>query len=463
MSDAFSVLVVDDEEMYAQAIAAELSRLATTCDLATTAREALERAQSGRYDLILLDHRLPDDDGLRILPLLLSRQPQARLVMMTAYDSVPAAVSAIRLGADDYLVKEASLQPVLDRVQTLRRRKEMLAQGWSEHAREGLLGRSPGMLKVIEQLEQLARSPDTTVLLTGETGVGKGVAARFLHRLTRGGAEPFVTVDCVSLPPTLAESLLFGHEKGAFTGADQARAGAFEEAGGGTILLDEIGDMGEIQGKLLRVLENRSFVRVGSVRELPLRARIVASTNRDLSAMVEEGDFRHDLYQRLSVFPVHLPALRDRGDDVLLLAEHFREFFARKLAIDLEPLSEDIRKRLLAYDYPGNVRELKNIMERAVILAGGGRIELRHLPERLLADRPLRMEAPGSIPFEFVPGVDTMKSLEKRMIQEALARAGNVKSEAAKLLGISRFQLLRRMERHGLAERTSEREDDPEA
>ncbi len=462
MSGPFSVLVVDDEEMYAQAIAAELFRLGAGCDLAASAREALERAQSGRYDLILLDHRLPDDDGLRILPLLLSRQPQARLVMMTAYDSVPAAVSAIRLGADDYLVKEASLQPVLDRVQTLRRRKEMLAQGWSEHAREGLLGRSPGMLKVIEQLEQLARSPDTTVLLTGETGVGKGVAARFLHRLTCAGERPFVTVDCVSLPPTLAESLLFGHEKGAFTGADQARAGAFEEAGDGTILLDEIGDMGEIQGKLLRVLENRSFVRVGSVRELPLRARIVASTNRDLSAMVEEGSFRHDLYQRLSVFPVHLPALRERGDDILLLAEHFREFFARKLAIDLEPLSEDIRKRLLAYDYPGNVRELKNIMERAVILAGGGRIEPRHLPERLLADRPLRVEAPGSIPFEFVPGVDTMKSLEKRMIQEALARAGNVKSEAAKLLGISRFQLLRRMERHGLVERQSEREGEPE-
>ncbi|HOX43521.1 MAG TPA: sigma-54 dependent transcriptional regulator [Myxococcota bacterium] len=454
MSATFRVLVVDDEELYARAIGAELGRRGIATELCFSAREALARVEAASFQVILLDHRLPDEDGLRLIPQLLARQPGVSLVMMTAYHTIPNAVAAIRRGAEDYVVKETSIQPLVERVLELGRRLEARAamagpEGWQEHRKGGLLGRSPGVLRVLEQLQKASRSPETTVLLTGETGVGKEVAARHLHQLTRP-KSPFIAVDCVALPTNLAESILFGHEKGAFTGADQARAGAFEEADDGTVLLDEIGDMADEQGKLLRVMESRAFTRVGSVREIPLKARVVAATNQDLGELVKQGRFRHDLFQRLCVFPIHIPPLRERGEDALLLAEHFLSFYAGKLGRALEPLSDELRERLRDYPYPGNVRELKNIIERAVIMADGGRLELRHLPARVLEASPEGGARPGAVPVDFRPGVDTLESLEKRMIEHALKQAGGVKAEAARILGISRFQLLRRLERHGL-------------
>jgi DNA-binding NtrC family response regulator len=451
VSTPFCALVVDDEELYAQAIARELGRRGVAADVAFNAAEALRCAQHRHYGVILLDHRLPDDDGIRLIPLLLGRQPGTAVVMMTAFQTIPNAVQAIRQGAEDYVVKEASLEPLLARVQEIRRRDELhrATNGWKEHEREGLLGRSPGITQVVEQLHRCASSPETTVLLTGETGVGKEVACRFLHRISRPPQSPLVAVDCLALPETLAESLLFGHEKGAFTGADQQRIGAFEEAREGTVFLDEIGDMGPLQGKLLRVLESRMFRRVGSPREIPLEARVVAATNRELRELVQRGEFREDLYQRLSVYPILIPPLRERGEDVLLLAEHFRAFFSDKLGKITEPLGELVRERLLGYGYPGNVRELKNVIERAVILADGGRIEPHHLPQRVLEERRGAPLGPA-MPYDFVPGVDTLESLEQRMIEQAMRRASGVRTQAAKLLGISRFQLLRRMEKYGI-------------
>jgi DNA-binding NtrC family response regulator len=458
MNTPFSALVVDDEELYAQAIARELGRRGIPTDVAFQGGEALRRAEQRRYGVILLDHRLPDDDGIRIIPLLLSRQPGTPIVMMTAYQTIPNAVLAIRQGAEDYVVKETSIEPLLARVLEIRHREELrlASDGWKEHEREGLLGRSPGMAHVVEQLHKCAASAETTVLLTGETGVGKEVACRYLHRISRSVSSPLVAVDCLALPGQLAESLLFGHEKGAFTGADQVRIGAFEQAGDGTVFLDEIGDMGPLQGKLLRVLETRSFRHVGSTREIALTARVVAATNRDLRELVKRNEFREDLYQRLSVYPIHIPPLRDRGEDVLLLAEHFRQFFAEKLGKAVEPLEDAVKDRLLAYSYPGNVRELKNIIERAVILATSGRIEVQHLAARVLEERRTG-EGGLSMPLDFVPGIDTLQSLEHRMILEAMKRAGGVRTQAAKLLGISRFQLLRRMEKYGIR---PDREDD---
>jgi DNA-binding NtrC family response regulator len=446
----FSALVVDDEQLYAQAIDRELRRQGVRCDLAYSGEQALRQVESCCYQVILLDHRLPDDDGIRIIPLLLARQPTASVVMMTAYHTVPNAVQAIRHGAEDYIIKETSLRPIIDRVLEIRRRHEVRSagNGWQEHKRKGLIGRSAGMVEVVAQLEKIARSADTTVLITGETGVGKEVAASYLHGLSRPPGSPMITVDCVALPGSLAESLLFGHEKGAFTGADQTRVGAFEEARDGTVFLDEIGDMDALQGKLLRVLESRSFHRVGSLTEIPLRARVVAATNQDLKQAVKEGRFRLDLFQRLCVFPIHIPPLRERGEDILLLAEHFSSFFAEKLGKLVEPLGEEVRARLMAYDYPGNVRELKNIIERAVIMTESDRLELRHLPQRVLNAAQRRRSS--SIPVDFVPGIDTLESLERRMIKQALRQAGNVKAEAARLLGISRYQLLRRMEKYGI-------------
>jgi DNA-binding NtrC family response regulator len=460
MSQPFRALVVDDEDLYAQAIGREIGRQGISCDLAYNCREALEFAASRQYGVILLDHRLPDDDGIRIIPQLLTQQPDAALVMMTAYQTIPNAVRAIRHGAEDYIVKEASVAPILERVLELRRRAQLReeARSAAEAKCQGLLGRSRAMRLVVDELTKLAAAKDTTLLLTGETGVGKEVACRFVHALSRPAGSPLVVVDCLALPENLAESLLFGHERGAFTGAQDVHTGAFEEARDGTVFLDEIGDMERGQGKLLRVLESRSFRRLGSSRDIPLRARVVAATNQNLSALVEAGSFRHDLFQRLSVFPIHIPPLRERGDDVLLLAEHFRAFYSEGMNKPTDPLAAEASEVLLGYAYPGNVRELKNIIERAVILTESSRIELRHLPQRVLTlgrKGPL----PPTRPIEVVPGVDSLVDVEVRMIRQAMTRARNVRTEAARLLGISRYQLLRRMQKFGMKAESEKRPD----
>ena len=450
MSQPFRALVVDDEDLYAQAIGREIGRQGISCDLAYNCREALRMVENRQYGVILLDHRLPDDDGIRIIPQLLAQQPGAALVMMTAYQTIPNAVRAIRHGAEDYIVKEASLAPILERVLELRQRAQLRekAQGTADVC-QGLLGRSSAMRLVVDQLNKVAVAKDTTLLLTGETGVGKEVACRYLHSLSRPAGSPLVVVDCLALPENLAESLLFGHERGAFTGAQELQMGAFEEARDGTVFLDEIGDMESGQGKLLRVLESRSFRRLGSSREIPLRARVVAATNQDLSALVQAGRFRQDLFQRLAVFPINIPPLRERGDDILLLAEHFRVLHGERLNKPSEPFDTEVSQALLRYAYPGNVRELKNIIERAVILTESARIELRHLPQRVLA-LGRRGPLPPSSPLEVVPGVDSLADVEVRMIRQAMNRARNVRTEAAKLLGISRYQLLRRMQKFGM-------------
>jgi DNA-binding NtrC family response regulator len=451
MSQPFWALVVDDEDLYAQAIGREMGREGIFCDLAYNCRDALRCVENRQYRVILLDHRLPDDDGIRIIPQLLTRQPDAAVIMMTAYQTIPNAVRAIRHGAEDYIVKEASVAPILERVLELRQRAQLReeAHGTAEAKCEGLLGRSSAMRVVIDELRKLAAAKDTTLLLTGETGVGKEVACRFVHSLSRPAGSPLVVVDCLALPENLVESLLFGHERGAFTGAQEVQTGAFEEARDGTVFLDEIGDMEMGQGKLLRVLESRTFRRLGSSRELPVKARVVAATNQDLSALVQAGRFRQDLFQRLSVFPIRIPPLRERGDDILLLAEHFRLLYSERLNKPTEPFATEVSESLLGYAYPGNVRELKNIIERAVILTESPRIELRHLPQRVLSlgrKRPM----PIHQPLEVVPGVDSLADVEVRMIRQAMNRARNVRTQAAKLLGISRFQLLRRMQKFGM-------------
>jgi two-component system, NtrC family, response regulator AtoC len=451
VSQPFWVLVVDDEDLYAQAIGREIGRQGISCDLACNCREALRLVANRQYGVILLDHRLPDDDGIRIIPQLLTQQPDAALIMMTAYQTIPNAVRAIRHGAEDYIVKEASLTPIIERVLELRQRAQLREepQRTSEAKCHGFLGRSSAMQLVIHELSQVAAAKDTTLLLTGETGVGKEVACRFVHSLSRPAGSPLVVVDCLALPETLVESLLFGHERGAFTGAQELQTGAFEEARDGTVFLDEIGDMELGQGKLLRVLESRTFRRLGSSREIPLKARVVAATNQDLSALVQAGRFRQDLFQRLSVFPICIPPLRERGDDILLLAEHFRIHFSERMNKPTEPLGAEVSDALMGYTYPGNVRELKNIIERAVILTESSRLEPKHLPQRVFA-----LGHKGSLPsaqtIEVSPGIDSLVDVEVRMIRQAMNRACNVRSEAAKLLGISRFQLLRRMRKFGM-------------
>ncbi len=459
---SFRVLVVEDQQLYAQALSQSLVSHGMECDIANTAADgiALAGKNPDTYQAILLDHKLPDDDGIKIIPVLLRRQKKSSLFVMTAYETIPNAIQAIRQGADDYIVKDPSVQPLVERVAEVRR-KWMVRRGgtgWDEHKKDGLLGNSEAIVAVREQIEKVAPMPETSVLFTGETGVGKEVAARYLHNLSKSSSSPFISVDCVALPSNLVESLLFGHEKGTFTGAHQSRDGVFKEAGSGTVFLDEIGDMDvSLQGKLLRVLETRRFHRVGSVKEQPVTARIIAATNKDLLQLVKQGDFRFDLYQRLSIFPVHLPPLRDRGEDSLLMARHFVEFFAAKMGRHIKPLSRQVKERILAYDFPGNVRELKNIIERAIIISETDSIELDNLPHRMLShttpmpttddSRAVAVRL-GPTVIDFIPGVDTMNTLEEKLINHALERTNGVKSEAARFLGISRFQLLRRLQKY---------------
>ncbi|RJO70416.1 MAG: sigma-54-dependent Fis family transcriptional regulator [Myxococcales bacterium] len=455
-TENFRVLIVDDEHYFAQALGRAIERQGMTADLAYSAAEALDLADNRHYNVILLDHKLPDDDGIRIIPLLLSRQLRTSIVMMTAFETIPNAIQAIRQGAEDYLVKQTTVKPIIEKILKLQRMERVREgiEGWEEHKREGLLGKSSNLLHVMDKIRKVASSPETTVLLSGESGVGKEVAAMQLHRQSVPAGTPFIPVDCVALPHNLVESLLFGHEKGAFTGADRTTEGAFVQAGKGTIFLDEIGEMSlDLQGKLLRVLESRKCQRVGSVQQQDIKARIVAATNRDLKEWVDQGRFRFDLYQRLSVFPIHIPPLRERQEDILALAEHFLYFVSRKLGRAPQPFSKEVHDLLMQYDYPGNVRELKNVIERAVIMAEGESIGVHHFPERMLrriSGEGVQGDSFQRVPVSFIPGIDTLETFEKKMIIYALKQAKGVKTEAARQLGISRFQLIRRLEKYEL-------------
>jgi two-component system NtrC family response regulator len=387
--------------------------------------------------------------------------------MMTAYGTIENAVEAMRRGASDYVTKSTELPAIVERVveaeRIARMKSEVELRAMSPTLAEAarmpeLLGDSAAMREVRERVAEVARAQDTTVLLNGESGTGKGVVARAIHALSPRAKEPFVAVDCVALPATLAESELFGHEKGAFTGADAKKPGRLEVVGRGTVLFDEVGDMElMLQGKLLRVLEERTFDRVGGVKPVEMSARVISASHRDLGRLVEDGKFRLDLYHRLSVFPITIPPLRARGEDVLLLAQHFAAEYAGRAGKRVPKLTAEANDTLLSYDWPGNVRELKNVIERAVILEQADEIAPEHLPDRVRAPQhrgPPRLgvvgATDGGLTIEFRPGVDTLDDCEKRLITEALKMAGGKKAKAADILGISRFALLRRVEKFGL-------------
>jgi len=463
----FSILIIEDEATYAKALGRSLEKKGFRVGLETSASGGLERARREKFDVILLDNRLPDILGLNIIGRLLAIQSLTSIIMMTAYGTVEDAVDAMRQGAEDYVVKSTSPGPIVSKVQEIRERnlkREKIGNGQTWSAEE-LLGECDSIRMVQQQIEEVSKSAETTVLLTGESGTGKEVAARSLHVRSGKPRELFTPVDCLSLPSGLAESHLFGHEKGSFTGADRTHAGFFEVAQDGTVFLDEIGDIEvAMQGKLLRTLETRVFRRIGGTHHLPLQARVVLATNRELSDMVRKGTFREDLYHRISVFPIHLPPLRERGDDILLLADHFVRYFTERLHKNITGLDGEAQLFLLHYEYPGNVRELKNIIERAVILAKGDRIVPELLPDRVVTSTPVRSfsDLKQQLGIEFVPGVDTIDSVERRMILKALEMSDGVKSKAADMLGISRFQLLRRLEKYAQNDQDQNRSDQPQ-
>jgi len=452
------ILVVDDEKRMATLVADTLEDEGHTVTTASNGREAIAALDADPPGLVLTDLRMPPPDGMAVLAHARGRPDPPEVVLMTAHGTVRNAVEAMREGAYDYLQKPFELDEVIavvDRVQDLRALRAESASLREENARlldrlgdasaafDGIVGQSPAMAEVFALARKVAET-DATVLIRGESGTGKGRIARAIHVASPRARGPFVKINCGALPETLLESELFGHEKGAFTGAVKEKPGRFELAENGTVFLDEIGEVSPAtQVKLLQVLEERSFTRVGGTETLTCDVRLLAATHRDLEAMIREGEFREDLFYRLNVFPLEMPPLRVRGEDRLRLVEHHLGRRGR----DPGSIRPEALDRLLAHDFPGNVRELENLLERALILAGSDPITPEHFPS-LAGDRAPAGGAAGAldIPEEGL----SLEALEKDLILRALDKAGGNKSHAARLLGLTRRTLYSRMEKHGL-------------
>ncbi len=446
------VLVVEDDPDIRKILEMFLTQKGFRVKVAEGAPRALEMLAEEPIDLILSDVRMPDMSGLDLLRHLKERDPEIQLVLMSAYSSVKDAVEAIQLGAADYVEKPIDFRR-LDRViravlekRELQHRTRILEQRLQGCVTfEGMVARSQQMLSVFAFLERLARYP-TTALITGESGTGKELVARALHNLSPLADRPFVVCNCTTLAPTLLESELFGHVRGAFTGADRDRKGLFEAAHGGTIFLDEIGELPiAVQVKLLRVLENREIKRIGSPDPLHIDIRVIAATNRDLAEMVRQTTFRDDLFYRLNVGAVHLPPLRSRTDDIEPLAHHFTHIFNQRLGRSITATTPQVIDIFARYPWPGNVRELANVIERAMVVCKGSVILPEHLPPHLFEVRPLAMADVPEMPDL------TLQAAEREQILRALQASGGKRVEAARRLGLSRRTLYRKLSRYGIS------------
>jgi DNA-binding NtrC family response regulator len=445
---AARVLVVEDQAMVRDLVVQVLREEGHAVDAVETGEEALRRLERELYDVVLLDLALPGIGGMEVLSAARTLQTDAQFVMMTGHGSVSSAVEAVRLGAFDYLSKPVDVDELALVVERalgetgLRRELARLRAGAGEGARSRIVGRSAPMRRLFELIERVAPTR-ATVLVTGETGTGKELVARAVHDLSDRARRPFVAVNCSALPETLLESELFGHVKGAFTGAVAARRGLFEEAAGGTLFLDEIATVSPaIQVKLLRVLQERTVQRVGGGAALGVDFRLIAACNVALEAEVEAGRFREDLFYRLNVFPVHVPPLRERGGDLPLLADHFLRRVAREHGVQPPALSSQALARMTDYAWPGNVRELENFVERAAILhAGAATLPFdpprgtRPEPERELAGRARRERW-------------TLERLEREHILQVLEDTAGNQARAAEILGVDRRTLHRKLKEY---------------
>lgn len=445
------VLVVDDEKNSREGLARALQR-SYDVQLAENGQRALEILSAQPVDVLLSDVRMPGIDGLTLLQRAIARAPAPVCIMLTAYGSIELAVEAMRRGAYDFMTKPINLDRldlVLKRALQARaletENRSLREQLDARYGLEHIIGQSPAMQEVFDTIRQVAPTR-ATVLVQGESGTGKELVAHALHQLSPRSKGPFIAVHCAALSTTLLESELFGHEKGAFTGAAERRRGRFELADGGTLFLDEIGEIdAALQVKILRVLEERRFERVGGTETIEVDIRLIAATNRDLKQMVAEGTFREDLFYRLDVVAVRLPPLRERVGDLPLLVQHFVATLARENGKSLDGITPEAMQALSAYGWPGNVRELRNMIERMVVLARGDRLTLRDVPPHLRGGDEAGALRGGGLSLE---------ANEKAMIIRALkASDGNV-TRAAEELGISRRTLHRKLNEYGLREKS---------
>jgi len=457
------VLVVDDELKNAELVAAELADAGFAASHVGSGAEAVARLERGGIDALVTDLRMKPPDGMALLAETRRRWPEIAVVLMTAYGALGTAREALKLGAQDYVEKEGDYADVIARVlrevaerRELERANQQLSASVEHLRRDALpvVGDSPATRAAVELARKVAAT-DSTVLLRGESGTGKDLFARTIHALSRRSGGPWVKVNCGALPEALLESELFGHEKGAFTGAVRQKPGRFEDAHGGTLFLDEIGELPpSLQVKLLQAIEEKTFTRVGGNKPITVDARILAATNRALEDMVKARTFREDLFFRLNVFPITLPPLRDRPGDVPRLAE----YVLRRHGAPSDKLTPAAARALEGYAFPGNVRELEHTIERALILAGADPVT----PEHLSFAQPESRTTASWVPHIPPEGL-SLEALERELILQALERAAGNKSAAARLLGLTRRTLYSRMEKHGLRTPGEPDEGEPES
>ena len=464
-----SILIVDDQESLRHFVERALTDEGYSVRTAGDGAKAVQEFQSEIPDLALLDLRLPDTTGIDLLARFKAEVPELPVIMMTAFGEIETAVEAMKLGAFDFLTKPVNLEQVklivekaLESVRMWRELEHHRRQGRDQFSRDFVRGSSPKIQQVYDTIDKVAGSDSTTVLITGESGTGKQIIANLIHAQSPRGKKPFLEVNCAAIPRELLESELFGHERGAFTDARTQKQGLLELADGGTLFLDEVGELPlNLQVKLLTVLESMTFRRVGGTRDIKVDVRIVSATNQDLEQMVANGGFREDLYYRLMVVPIRMPSLRERREDVVLLASHFIHDFSKTFHKRFQRLSEEAKRKLLEYPWPGNIRELRNVCERTVLLEDGDIVEADQLrlgnPDAAARSGGLlqslqRIMVEGIVDPEGVPFEKLIADIERGLIIRAAETAGWNQSRTAEILGIKRDKLRYRMKIHDLHE-----------
>lgn len=441
-----TLLIVDDETRMATVLKAALEPEGYAIATANNGTTAMNALDTHAYDVVLTDLKMDGPDGLVVLDFAKKKYPKCEVILMTAYASAQTAVEAMKKGAYDYIIKPFEIDELKYKLRHIFEKKSLLYENQNlrselkqRHSVENMVGQSGVMQEVYKMIHKVAPS-EATVLIRGESGTGKELVAKAIHFISPHADKPFVAINCSALPETLLESELFGYEKGAFTGADKRQIGLFETAGDGTIFLDEIGEITlATQVKLLRVLQTRQIVRIGSRYEISVRARVITATNRDLETAVKDGSFREDFYYRINVFPISVPALRKRLEDLPDLVFHF----LKRAGKNQNGITPDALEKLKMYPWPGNVRELENVVERSLIMAGSQPITVADLPPHIqgIQQLPTKFDLPDE-------GI-VLEDIEKKLIHRAIEKAGGNKSKAAKLLGITRRKLYSMLERLG--------------
>jgi Nif-specific regulatory protein len=451
------ILLIDDSADMLTHLSEYLKNEGYDVEASTEGEKALSMIERKSYDIILTDLMMPNPDGMEVLKYVTQHSRESICIILTGYGTIKNAVEAVKLGAFDYLTKPVKMDEILI---TLRRALEfrdlkrenqnLKNQLKKKYKFENIIGDSDKMHQIFETIEKVADT-DSTILILGESGTGKELIAKAIHYNSYRREGPFIPVNCAAIPSELLESELFGHEKGAFTNAIRTRIGRFELANGGTVFLDEIGDMSpNLQSKLLRVLQERQFERIGGVKTVKIDIRIIAATHQDLKAAVEQGKFRQDLYYRLNVIPIQVPPLRERKSDIPLLLHHFLNHFNRSKKRRIQGISNEALSRFMEYYWPGNVRELENIIERVVILTNNDRITVQDLPEKIQSLSGVEQAPLLEIPEEGISLDNAINEFEKKLILQALNKTGWIKNKAAQLLNLNRTTLIEKIKRQNL-------------